>query len=116
MQEELQQQMMDALNDQICDDNVQSVEDTVSRLNVQETFPDLKRGIKLPKSPLQWSYANDFFHFTLSNYPVTPQEINKSINTMATVIYNYFRQNYGFIDANNNNEFESKYKSCLVKI
>ena len=115
MQEELQQQMTDALNDQICDDNVQSVEDTFSRLNAQETLPDLKRGIKLPKSPLQWSNANDFFHLTLSNCPVTTQEINKSINTMATVIYNYFSENYGFIDVNNNNEFESKYKSCSVK-
>ena len=115
MQEELKQQMTDALNDQICDDNVQSVEDTFSRLNAQETLPDLKRGIKLPKSPLQWSNANDFFHLTLSNCPVTTQEINKSINTMATVIYNYFSENYGFIDVNNNNEFESKYKSCSVK-
>ena len=115
MQEELQQQMTDALNDQICDDNVQSVEDTFSRLNAQETLPDLKRGIKLPKSPLQWSNANDFFHLTLSNCPVTAQEINKSINTMATVIYNYFSENYGFIDVNNNNVFQSKYKSCSVK-
>ena len=67
MDEELQQQMTDALNKQICEDNIQSVEDVVSSLNSQETFPDLKKGIKLSKSPLQWSNANDFFHLTLSN-------------------------------------------------
>ena len=33
---------------------------------------------------------------------------------MATVIYNYFSDNYGFVDANNT-EFESKYKSCSAK-
>jgi hypothetical protein len=86
MEEELQQQMTDALNEQICDDNAQSAEDAVPSLNAQEIFPDLKKGIKLPKSPLQWSTANDFFQLTFSNYPVTTQEINKSINTMATVI------------------------------
>ena len=40
--------MTDALNEQICEDNIQSVEDVVSSLNSQETFPDLKKGIKLP--------------------------------------------------------------------
>ena len=69
----------------------------------------------MPKSPLQWSNANDFFHLTLSNYPIASQDINKSINTMATVIYNYFSENYGFVDVDNNNEFESKYKSHSAK-
>jgi hypothetical protein len=62
MEEELQQQMTDALNDQVCEDSVQSVEDVISSLNSQEIYPDLKKGIKLPKSPIQWSNANDFFN------------------------------------------------------
>ncbi|CAB3997754.1 Hypothetical predicted protein [Paramuricea clavata] len=99
VEEELQQQMTDALNEQICDDNVQSAEDAVPSLNAQEIYPDLKKGIKLPNR----------------HYNVTTQEIKKCINTMATVIYNYFSDNYGFVDANNNNEFESKYKSCSAK-
>jgi hypothetical protein len=82
MEEELQQQMTNTLNDQVCEDSVQSVEDVISSLNSQESYPDLKKGIKLPKSPLQWSNANDFFQFTLSNQPITTQEISKSINTM----------------------------------
>jgi hypothetical protein len=73
MEEELQQQMTDALNDQVCEDSVQSVEDVISSLNSQESYPDLKKGIKLPKSPIQWSNATDFFQFTLSNQPITTQ-------------------------------------------
>ena len=61
MEEELQQQMTDALNDKGYEDSVQSVENVVSSLNSEESYPDLKKGIKLPKSPLQWSIANNFF-------------------------------------------------------
>lgn len=61
MDDELKQQMTDALNEQVCEDNVKSVEDVVSNVNSQEAFPDLKKGIKLLNSPLQWSNANDFF-------------------------------------------------------
>ena len=87
--------MTDALNEQGCEDNAKSVEDVVSNFNSPETFPHLKKGIKLPKSPLQWSNTNDFFKFTLSNNPITTQDINKI--AMATVIYNYFSNNYGFV-------------------
>jgi hypothetical protein len=47
MEEELQQQMTDALNDQvyIYEDSVQSIEDVISSLNSQESYPDLKNGI-----------------------------------------------------------------------
>ena len=34
---------------------------------------------------------------------------------MATVIYNYFSENFDFVDLNNSNEFESNYKSHSAK-
>ena len=34
---------------------------------------------------------------------------------MATVIYNYFGENYGFVNVNNNAEFETKYQSSTTK-
>ena len=34
---------------------------------------------------------------------------------MTTVIYNYFSKNFGFVDVNNSNEFESNYKSHSAK-
>ena len=92
--DELQQQMTEALNN----DNH---EDDISTLNIHENFPDLKRGIKLLKSPLQWSTANDFFRLTFSNHPITPGDLNNNINTMVTVVYNYFGENFGYVDNNN---------------
>ena len=115
MEEELQQHIQDVLNEQACEEEVESIVDTISSQKSEETFPDLKKEIKLPKSPSQWSIANDFFQLTLSNSPITAQDINKNINTMATVIYNYFSENYGFINATNNGNFESKYKSTPAK-
>ena len=43
------------------------------------------------------------------------QEINKSINTMTTVIYNYFGETYGFVGVNYNAELETKYQSSAAK-
>ena len=34
---------------------------------------------------------------------------------MPTVIHNYFSENYGFINATKNEDFESKYKSTPAK-
>ena len=75
MEEELQQQMTDTLNDQVYEDSVQSVENVVPRLNSEESYPDLKKGIKLPKYPLQWSIANDFN----SLFQTTQSQCKKSI-------------------------------------
>jgi hypothetical protein len=61
LEDELQQEMTEALYDDNHEDNTDPVNPEISPLNTQENFPDLKRGIKLPKSPLQWSTANDFF-------------------------------------------------------
>ena len=59
LEDELQQQMTEALNK---NDNEEDVVDPdVSHFSTEENFPDLKKGIKLPKLPLQWSTANDFF-------------------------------------------------------
>ncbi len=34
---------------------------------------------------------------------------------MATVIYNYFSENFGYVDNNNNIEFEKKYETFTTK-
>ena len=60
LEDELQQQMTEALNDDNHEDNTDPANPEISPSNTEENFPDLKRGIKLPKSPLQWSAANDF--------------------------------------------------------
>jgi hypothetical protein len=115
LEDELQQQMTEALNEHHNEDNVDPVNPELSSVNSQENFPGIKKGIKLPKSPLQWSTANDFFKLTFLNYPVISHDLNNNINTMATVIYNYFSENFGYVDNNNNIEFEKKYETFTTK-
>ena len=117
LEDELQQQMAEACDDHSNEENVdQAISPENLSTNCQENFPDLMKGIKLPKSPLLWSIANDFFKLTFSNHPITPQDLNNNINTMATVIYNYFSENFGFVDDNNSSaQFESKYKTFSTK-
>ena len=47
MEEELQQQMTDALNDQVYKDSVQSVENVAPSLNSEESYPDLNKITKI---------------------------------------------------------------------
>ena len=115
LEDELQQQMTEALNDDNHEDNTDPVNPEISPLNTQENFPDLKRGIKLPKSPLQWPTANDFFKLTFLNHPITPDDLNNNINTMVTVVYNYFSGNFGHVDNNSSVEFERKYQAFSTK-
>ena len=115
LEDELQQQMTEALNDDNHEDNTDPVNPEISPLNTQENFPDLKRGIKLPKSPLQWSTANDFFKLTFLNHPITPDDLNNNINTMVTVVYNYFSGNFGHVDNHCSVEFERKYQTFSTK-
>ncbi len=88
LEDELQQQMTEILSEQENEDNIDQVNQENASVNIQETVPDLRKGIKLPKSPLQWSSANDFFKLTFSNQPITPHDLN-NIKTMVTVIYSF---------------------------
>jgi hypothetical protein len=115
LEDELQQQMTEALNDDNHEDNTDPVNPEISPSNTEENFPDLKRGIKLPKSPLQWSAANDFFKLTFLNHPITPDDLNNNINTMVTVVYYYFSGNFGHVDNNSSVEFERKYQTFSTK-
>ena len=114
---ELQDQMTDALNEKDNEETTDRLLTDMQSFDSQENFPDLKKGIKLPKSPLQWSTANDFFKLTFSNYPITPQDLNNNINTMTTVIYKYFCDNFGSINNNSHNtEFVKKYESYTARV
>ena len=115
LEDELQQQMSEVLTEHQNEDNVDTVNPEISPINTQENFPDLKKGIKLPKSPLQWSTANDFFKLTFSNLPITPRDLNNNINTMATVVYNYFSENFGYVNNHNDVQYQRKYESFSTK-
>ena len=114
LEDELQQ-MTEILSDQENEDNTGQLEHGNPSINIQENVPDLRKGIKLPKSPLQWSYANDVFKLTFSNQPITPHDLNTNIKTMVTVIYNYFGENFGLVDDNKHVKFQRKYESFTAK-
>ena len=81
-----------------------------------QSIPDLKRGIKLPKSNLQWSTANDYFKFALqTNQPITSQDLDSNIMVLNNIIYEYFAQNFGYTDSTPDNSLVEKYKDYTVK-
>ena len=105
--------MTEALNSS--DNEGDTVDPNILHFTSEENFPALRKGIKLPKSPLQWSTANDYFKLTFSNYPIKYDDLNNNINTMTTVIYNYFSEYFGYVDNNKHVEFEQKYQTFSTK-
>ena len=74
--------------------------------------PAIKSGVKLPKSDSDWSLANAYFHASLSNVEVS-NNLNNAVDVMSSTIYDYFKDNYGYKNAENvgNNELHEKYKT-----
>ena len=54
LEQEIQEEMTELLTEQ----NEDITESEASPVNSQEDFPDLRKGIKLPRSPSQWTTAN----------------------------------------------------------
>ena len=59
-------------------------------------FPDIKRGINLPKSEEQWLTANEYFKSVLSlNPPITVQNLSSCVKLLNDTVYDYFSANSG---------------------
>ena len=69
--------------------------------------------VKARPDAVYCNVANDFFKLTFSNLPITPRDLNNNINTMATVVYNYFSENFGYV---NNHNDSLKIKSRAQQI
>ena len=81
-----------------------------------ESFPELKKGIKLPKNDSEWSTANDYFKFALqTDHPIAPQDINSKIKLLNDAVYNYFADNYGYCETVPVQNLITKYKEHTVK-
>ena len=115
LEDELQQQMTEILSEEENEDSIDKENHENLPVNAQENVPELRKGIKLSKSPLQWSNANDFFRLTFSNQPITPYDLNNNIKTMVTVIYSYFEENFGLVDHSIHVEFQCRYENCSIK-
>jgi hypothetical protein len=61
----------------------------------------LKKGVKLPKSDAEWSTADSYFKFELGlNAPIRIEDLSSSITLMNDVVYNYFADNFAYVDDN----------------
>ena len=111
LEQEIQEEMTELLTEQ----NEDIIESNAPPVNSQEDFPDLRKGIKLPTSPSQWTTANEFFKLTFSNHPITAHDLNNNITTMTTVVYNYFSENFGYANNTNSAQYERKYRTSTTK-
>ena len=112
--DDLEQEIQE-ITELLTEQNEDITESDTSPVNSQEDFPDLRKGIKLPRSPSQWTTANEFFKLTISNYPITAHDVNNNITTMTTVVYNYFSENFGYVNNTNSAQYERKYRTFTTK-
>ena len=64
--------------------------------NITNSNPDVKLGVKLPKSDDQWNDANLFFMVSLPISGLHSSSVDDSIDLMNSTIYNYFYENFGY--------------------
>ena len=122
-------QVIHSLNDELCADLEEQItnentnnilennnyDNDNNNLNY-ESFPELKKGIKLPKNDSEWSTANDYFKFALqTDHPIASQDINSKIKLLNDAVYNYFADNYGYCETVPDQNLITKYKDYMVK-
>ena len=109
------------LEEQITTDNTADTPENDNSINDidmtnDESFPELKQGIKLPKNDSGWQTANDYFKCALQfNDPITMQDVNSKIKLLNDVIYNYFADNFGHNETVPDKSMVAKYKDYTVK-
>ena len=123
--------VINGLNNELCTD----LEEQVAENNTQEdldltgdelaaslssaeneTTPEIKKGIKLPKHDSEWSTANEYFKSTLPlNGPIKSQELDASIQVLDNTIYDYFARTYGHIGTIPDKNLNNKYKDHTLK-
>ena len=89
---------------------------SVYNTNQEEEYPELKKGINLPKTNSEWLTANEHFKFSLmSNPPITSDDLNTSIKLLNDTIYTYFAGNFGFVERLSDKLLNDKYKIHNIK-
>ena len=84
--------------------------------NEHDEYPELRKGINLPKSNSEWLTANEYFKFSiLSNAPIKSQDLNASIKLLNTTIYNYFAENFGYVERLPGDSLYNKYDNYSIK-
>ena len=91
----------------------QSENNDVSDIDIENqinSLPDVKAGVKLPKTDNHWNIANSYFKSTLPVSSIDIEDLNATIKCMNETIYNYFNYNYGAVKTNTYKIYHEKYK------
>ena len=121
--------VIQGLNDELLTDleqqsteNNTSTEGLLEEVNAIEnhpsehSFPELKKGINLPKNDAEWSTANSYFKFALElNTPIRSRDLSRSITQLNNVVYSYFADNFGYVEKLPDKTLVDKYKYHKVK-
>ena len=84
--------------------------------NEHDEYPKLRRGINIPKTNSEWLTANEYFKFSIiSDSPIKCQDLNASINLLNTTIYNYFAENFGYVERLPDDSLYDKYDNYSIK-
>ena len=75
----------------VINDNSQVINDYIV------TLPNIKVGVKLPRSDAQWGLADTFFRSCLPVSDVNNENVNECIELFNSTIYSYFRDTYGTV-------------------
>ena len=59
--------------------------------------PNLKTGVKLPKTPEQWDEANNYFRVNLPCENVQQSSLDDVVKNFNNTVYSYFKDNYGTV-------------------
>ena len=83
-------------------------------------FPEIKKGINLPKCEEQWLTASEYFKSVLSlNPPITVQNLSSCVKLLNDTVYDYFSANFGQVaqapDESLIRKYEGKSKNGLKK-
>ncbi|CAB3987434.1 Hypothetical predicted protein [Paramuricea clavata] len=109
------------LEEQITTDNTADTTENDNSINDidmtnDESFPELKQGINLPKNDSGWQTANDYFKCALQlDDPIRMRDVNSKIELLNDVIYNYFADNFGHNVTVPDKNMVTKYKEYTVK-
>ena len=83
--------------------------------SITNFISDVKPEVKLPKSDDQWNAANVFFIVSLPIFGLHSSSIDDSMDIMNSTIYNYFYDNFGYLEDFISNEVVNKYKDLPKK-
>ena len=89
---------------------------SVYNTNQEEEYPELKKGLNLPKTNSEWLTATEHFKFSLIyNPPITSDDLNTSIKVLDDTICTYFAGKFGFVECQPDKLLNYKYKNHSIK-